>query len=176
MFIEALILTIIIGYLLKGRLRNLENVKIQSVYLVIIAFFIEFLIVLGLKKGFLHKGTGTYIIDMVMYFLIFIFIYQNRKDRFLLIMGAGFLLNAIPIFFNGGAMPVSKAAIRISGITSNVDTEGLYTLVNTHTRFSFLGDIIPLTFPRRFAVSLGDIISAIGLMFFIVKGMKKINE
>ena len=35
-------------------------------------------------------------------------------------MGLGFLLNAIPIFLNGGAMPVSAKAAEIAGITLNI--------------------------------------------------------
>ena len=88
-------------------------------------------------------------------------------------MGVGFLLNAIPIFLNGGAMPVSAKAAETAGLTLNISSEGLYTLINGSTKAWFLGDIIPLTFLRNFAISIGDIIAALGLMLFIITGMKK---
>ena len=53
MFIEALIFAVIIGYILKGKIKNLENVDIKRTYLVFISFFIEFFIVISIKKGFL---------------------------------------------------------------------------------------------------------------------------
>jgi hypothetical protein len=88
-------------------------------------------------------------------------------------MGVGFLLNATAIFLNGGAMPVSAKAAETAGITLNVTKEGLYALINGNTRLWFLGDIIPLTFLRNFAISIGDIIAAVGLMLFIITGMKQ---
>jgi hypothetical protein len=173
MFIEGLIFAVIIGYILKGTIKNLENVDIKGVYLVFISFFIEFFIVIAIRKGFFNIGIFTYILDFIMYTLLVAFIYFNRKSKYIVLMGIGFLLNAIPIFLNGGAMPVSAKAAEIAGLTLNISKEGLYTLINENTRMWFLGDIIPLTFLRNFAISIGDIIAAIGLMLFIITGMKK---
>ena len=173
MFIEALIFAVIIGYILKGKIKNLENVDIKRTYLVFISFFIEFFIIISIRKGFFNIGIFTYILDFVMYILLVIFIYFNRKNKYIVLMGLGFLLNAIPIFLNGGAMPVSAKAAETAGLTLNISKEGLYTLINENTRVWFLGDIIPLTFLRNFAISIGDIIAVVGLMLFIITGMKK---
>ncbi|GCD10171.1 DUF5317 domain-containing protein [Clostridium tagluense] len=173
MFIEALIFAVIIGYILKGNIRNLENVDIKRTYLVFISFFIEFFIVICIRKDFFNIGIFTYILNSIMYILLVIFIYSNRKNKYIVLMGLGFLLNAIPIFLNGGAMPVSAKAAKAAGITLNISKEGLYSLINENTRVWFLGDIIPLTFLRNFAISIGDIIAVLGLMLFIIMGMKK---
>jgi len=173
MFIEGLFFAVIIGYLLKGNIKNLENVDIKAVYLVFIAFFIEFFIIISIRKGFFDIGVFTYILDFIMYTLLIVFIYFNRRDKYIVLMGVGFLLNAIPIFLNGGAMPVSAKAAETAGLTLNISKEGLYTLINENTRLWFLGDIIPLTFLRNFAISIGDIIAVVGLMLFIIMGMKK---
>ena len=161
MFIEALIFAVIIGYILKGKIKNLENVDIKCTYLVFISFFIEFFIVISIKSGFFDIGIFTYILDFIMYSLLIAFIYFNRKNKYIVLMGLGFLLNAIPIFLNGGAMPVSAKAAETAGITLNISKEGLYTLINENTRVWFLGDIIPLTFLRNFAISIGDIIAVV---------------
>ena len=176
MFIEGLIFAIIIGYILKGKLKNLENVDIRGTYLVFISFLIEFFIVISINIGFFNIGSFTYILNFIMYILLAIFIYFNRKNKYILLMGIGFLLNAIPIFFNGGAMPVSAKAAETAGLTLNVTKEGLYTLINGNTRFWLLGDIIPLAVLRHFAISIGDIITGIGLMLFIITGMRKTPE
>lgn len=173
MFIEGLIFAVIIGYILKGNIKNLENVEIKAVHLVFIAFFIEFFIVISIRKSFFDIGIFTYILDFIMYSLLAIFTYFNRKNKYIVLMALGFLLNAIPIFLNGGAMPVSAKAAETAGLTLNISKEGLYTLINENTRLWFLGDIIPLTFLRNFAISIGDIVAAVGLMLFIITGMKK---
>jgi len=111
-----------------------------------------------------------------MYILLVIFVYFNRKNKYIVLMGVGFLINAIPIFLNGGAMPVSTKAAETAGLTLNISKEGLYTLINGDTRLWFLGDIIPLTVLRHFAISIGDIITAVGLMLFIITGMRKTPE
>lgn len=173
MFIEALIFALIIGYILKGKIRNLENVDIKRTYLVFISFFIEFFIIISIQKGFFNIGIFTYILDAIMYVLLAAFIYFNRKNKYIVLMGLGFLLNAIPIFLNGGAMPVSVKAAETAGLSLNMSKEGLYTLISANTRVWFLGDIIPLTFLRHFAISIGDIMAVLGLMLFIITGMKK---
>jgi len=173
MFIEVLFFSIILGYILKGNLKNLENTDIKSLYLIFVAFFIEFAIVMLIQKGILTRGTLTFVLDLVMYSLLAVFAYTNRKNTFLMLMSIGFLLNAIPIFLNGGAMPVSLRAVKAAGISENVTREGLYRLIDSNTIFWFLGDIIPLTFLRNFAISIGDILAAIGLSLFIITGMKK---
>lgn len=173
MFIEAIIFAIVIGYILNGRIKNLNNVDIKAVGFVFFGFLIEFAIIILIKKNLLSRGYITYFLDFIMYALIFLFAYYNRKNPYLLIMGIGFLLNAIPIFLNGGAMPVGSYAIQKAGLTLNVESEGLYRLVDANTRMWFLGDIIPLTFLRHFAISIGDIVGAIGLMLFIITSMKK---
>jgi hypothetical protein len=173
MFIEALIFAVIIGYILKGKIRNLENVELNKTYLIFTSFLIELFIVISIKSGLFDIGILTYIINFIMYTLLVVFIYFNRKNKYIVFMGVGFLLNATAIFFNGGAMPVSAKAAEIAGITLNVSKEGLYTLINEHTKLWFLGDIIPLTFLRNFAISIGDIFAVVGLMLFIITGMKQ---
>lgn len=173
MFILALIAGVIIGYILKGNLQNLSNIKLKGVYLIVIGFFIEFMIIILVQNKILTIGKITYLLDILMYTLIFIFIIKNKGEAFIVLMGIGFLLNAIAIFFNNGAMPVSYKAIESLGFPSNVATEGLYSLISSDTYFGFLGDIIPINFIGRFIVSGGDIIAAIGMMFFIITKMRK---
>lgn len=172
MFIYAIFLAIIIGYILKGRLRNFENVKIHWLSLIFTSFFIEFVIVMLIQQGIISRGPVTYSLNLIMYGILFIFIYKNRNNLYLLIIGAGFILNAIPIFLNGGAMPVSSHAAQLAGLTMNIEKEGLYTLISNQTRLWYLGDIIPFIALRNYVVSIGDIISALGIMFFIIASMK----
>lgn len=178
MFLEALIFSIILGLILKGSLANLDKIKFDKVYLILIAFAIEFLIMLLITKGIISRGVYTYFFNFIMYLLLLTFVYFNRSNFTIIIMGIGFVLNALPIFLNGGAMPVSPRAVYLAGLAPSVNavkvsTEGLYTLQNAQTKLWFLGDIIPKPFLRPAVISIGDIIIALGLILLIIKGMRK---
>lgn len=173
MFIEALILAIILGYIFKGKLKNLESVNLKRVYLIVIAFALEAVIIILIRKNMLSPGTLVYVGHLIVYILLFYFVYLNKKDNCILMMGVGFLLNAVPIFLNGGLMPVSATSAVKAGITTNVSKEGLYTIIDSNTRLWFLGDIIPKTILRHFVLSVGDIVIALGLVLFVVTGMRK---
>ncbi|QCX33520.1 hypothetical protein FDN13_07255 [Caloramator sp. E03] len=177
MFLEALIIGIIIGYILKGSLKNFEDIKLKALYLAVGAFFVEFILFSLVRRGILSRGYLTTLIYIIEYALIFLFIYLNRENKYILIMGFGFLLNALAIFSNGGAMPVSAKAAVAAGLAPSIDavrasSEGLYVVQNEGTRLCFLGDIIPKTYLRHYVISIGDIIAAIGFMMFIIQGMK----
>ncbi|MDV3428207.1 MAG: DUF5317 domain-containing protein [Bacillota bacterium] len=173
MFIEAIIFSVIIGYVLKGRLKNIDIMSIKAIYLVLAGFLIKFIIVISIRHGFLTRGVLTYILYVIQYSLLLIFVIINRKNKYILIMGIGFLLNAVPIFTNGGAMPVSIPAAQSIGLTKQVWTVGLYRAIDGTTRFNFLGDIIPFKLGIAYVFSIGDIVLAVGLFLFIVTGMKK---
>lgn len=176
MFILALIASIIIGYILKGKLQNLADINLKHLYLIFIGFMIEFGIIILIQNQILTASLNTYLLDIVMYIFIFAFVILNKKNPYIVLMGIGFLFNAVAIFSNGGTMPVSQSAVEILGFSNNVNNEGLYSIINSSTRFDLLGDIIPINFIGRFIVSIGDIIAAIGMMLLIITGMKKQNK
>lgn len=176
MFIISIAAAIIFGYISGGRIKNLENINLKAIYLVFIAFGLELIVVICMRRSLLSIGTATYFIDVAMYSLLMIFIILNRKNICIIIMGIGFLLNAVPIFLNGGVMPVSGEAIRILEFSPNIGSEGLYTIIDSSTRLWFLGDIIPISFISSFIISIGDIITSAGLILLIVKGMRKKNK
>lgn len=176
MFILAIIIAVILGYILKGNIKNLENISLKGIYLIITAFSIELVINILIKNRFISSGILTYTMDSVMYILIFIFAIMNKKNPYIVVMSIGFFLNAIAILANGGTMPVSLSAIETTGITREINREGLYTLVNAQTHLSILCDILPVKFIGSFVVSIGDIVSAAGMILFVITSMKRTNE
>jgi hypothetical protein len=173
MFIHAIVLAVIIGYILKGRLGNLEQIRIRGINFIIVAFIMEYIIVLLIKNSIIKHSIYTYILDLIMYSLLFIFTYLNKDNKLIFCMGIGFLLNAIPIFFNGGAMPVGVKAMTMTSSDINIKMKGLYTFVDENTRFWYLGDVIPFRGFIKSMISIGDIIAAIGMMLIIIKGMRE---
>lgn len=168
---EALIVSIIIGYIFKGRLVNLESIEIKKIYLIFIGYGVQFITTLLVKRGFLALGTVTLILHLFMYIFLFIFIYFNRDNKFLLLIGFGFLLNAIVIFANGGLMPVGVKALDILGFPHNVASRGLYILADNKTKLYYLADIIPTKFLVKFSASIGDYVSILGMGWLVILGM-----
>lgn len=174
MFIEVVILSVIIGYLARGSLKNFKDAELKHAELIFAGFAIEIIMVLMIQRGIFINSAVRYVLYMLMYIMLFIFVYFNRRYVSVLIMGAGFLLNAIAIFSNGGVMPVSPAAMEkagMGGMISTISNQGLYSLMDDSTAFSFLCDVIPRPYPRAFVISAGDIVIAIGLLLLILKLM-----
>ena len=172
MFIEAIFVSILVGYILKGRVKNLEKIQLKGLYIVACAFTIEFIDIMLIRRNIISPGAITYFVDLCMYTMLFYFVYINRRYTFILMMGLGFLLNALPIFLNGGTMPVSRSAMVTAGIAINTTKQGLFTLVSLNTKLIFLSDVIPITFLRHSVISVGDIVIATGLALLVITGMK----
>lgn len=174
MFAISLVIAIIIGYVLKGRIGNLAYLRLKYVWLIIIGFLLERGINYLLSKQIWKLGALTYGLDLLMYVFIFGFVILNKQSREIIVMGVGFLLNAIVIFANGGAMPVGNKALEWLGYVGDLAEKGLYQVMNESTRFKLLADIMPIRLEKiAFIISLGDIVLCLGLMILIIKGMRK---
>jgi len=173
MFLFSVILGVVLGYLLKGNLENLNNLEIKGWWLIVLGFLVEFIMKVFLKSGHLQIGSLTYALNITMYSCIMSFIYINRKYKMILVIGLGFLLNMVVIFGNGCVMPISAKAMNILNVSGSVETKGLYSILSAETRFKFLADVIPYKLWKYGGIaSIGDIILAIGVIGIIVKGMK----
>ncbi|MEG0326627.1 MAG: DUF5317 domain-containing protein [Cellulosilyticaceae bacterium] len=173
MFGISIILAIVIGYILKGRLKHLINLEFKYIGLIVVGFVLERILNLLIQQGILEINPLTYVLDLLMYGMIFAFIVMNRKHMEFVIMGIGFLMNAIVIFANGGAMPVSAKALEAMGVVGELVDKGLYAMMHDLTRFKILADIIPIHLSKiGFVISIGDIVLCLGMMILIIKGMK----
>ena len=176
MFIQVIVLALIIGLILKGSLNNLSRLKLEGIYFLIAAFLLEAAVITMVRKGIIVIGPVTLISDLVMYALLVVFVYKNRREPLILLVGFGFLLNAAAIFANGGTMPVAISAVHAAGLNENVASMGLYKLSDSGTRLWFLGDTIPYTFLNKNILSIGDLVLSLGIMLIIIKGMLKDNS
>lgn len=178
MFLVSLVVAIVIGLLLKGDIRKLDASNLKGIYLAFFAFLIEFVLFTLIRKKVIEKSIVTYIFYLIQYILILSFVFVNRRDYAILVIGIGIFLNALAIFLNGGAMPVSANAMVKAGMAPSLDlvketmasSEGLYQVATQKTIFAFLGDCIAL---GKYVISIGDIFIALGLMGYVIKEMKK---
>lgn len=178
MFLVSLVVAIVIGLLLKGDIRKLDASNLKGIYLAFFAFLIEFILFTLIRKKVIERSIVTYIFYLIQYILILSFVFVNRLDYAILIIGIGIFLNALAIFLNGGAMPVSASAMVKAGMAPSLDlvketmasSEGLYQVATSKTVLAFLGDCIAL---GKYVISIGDIFIALGLMGYVIKEMKK---
>ncbi|WP_346899230.1 DUF5317 family protein [Clostridium sp. UBA7503] len=173
MFLFSIILGVVLGYLLKGNIENLNNLEIKGWWLIVLGFLVEFIMKIFLKSGHLEIGSLTYVLNIVMYSCIMAFIYINRKYKMILVIGIGFLLNIVVILGNGCTMPISTKAMDILNVSGQVETKGLYSIISVETKFKFLADVIPYKLWKYGGIaSIGDIILSIGIIGIVIKGMK----
>lgn len=174
MFVVSIVIAIIIGYILKGKLRNISEFKYRGIWFIAAGFLLETCMKMLLAKGVLEIGTSTFVINVIMYTLIMVFIFLNIKDKFILTIGIGFVLNIIVIFANSCTMPVGIKAAELLNFSGEISKLGLYSMVNSDTLFVFLADVIPYKIgPLNGIASVGDIFICIGIMGIIIREMKK---
>jgi hypothetical protein len=172
MFLISILLGVTLGFLFRGNLRDFTHIKLNRLYIIFIGFGIELVVKVLMKYGLLKIGVYTCISDVIMYILLVVFVYFNRKNLFIVIMGIGSILNAIVIFSNGGVMPVSQSAMDSIARGITPANYGLYASINDTANFWFLSDIFYFKFTGPFIYSIGDIISVAGMIMLIVAGMR----
>jgi hypothetical protein len=158
-------LLIIIGYLRKGKLKNLEYLSIKLWYLLSVAFLIQ---LIAIKVNSLTDYV-FYILHLSSYVIITYVCWINRHYVAIQIIGLGNSLNAFVIAFNEGKMPV-----KVPEFISNPVFDRGHALLTDSTQLSFLSDILLIRIPsvRLYMLSLGDIVLMIGVLLLIQKGMK----
>ncbi|MBI4744621.1 MAG: DUF5317 domain-containing protein [Actinobacteria bacterium] len=178
MLLDALILSIIIGWIRGGKLERLDSFDFRYWWVAILAFVFQLALPLVGKSQLLGRNYSFYLL-MASYVLLFFVIGANWKNIYVKIMGLGIGLNFIVILLNGG-MPVSLGAMyKIGGISAIDKLERSVDFVHIPMKSSallkFLADIIifPSLYPRPgFAVtSIGDVFLSIGIFFLIQEGM-----
>ncbi len=176
----GVVLGVVIGFIRGGTIANLENLDIRYLWLILLSLLIQ-LLIFPLFAEQPIVGFATEIFHAVSYVLLGVFIIANFRIPGIPMMGAGMASNFLVIALNGGYMPSSVVSLIKSGeyaVAYNLIREGTYgNVINMKgsTTFEFLGDwlYLPSWFPFSTAFSLGDLLIALGLLFFFGAGMVK---
>jgi hypothetical protein len=178
--IWAFVVGLVVGYLCRGRLANLANLKLRGGWLVLVALLIQILIFpLGDHPPLVQVGTEW--LHIISYLFLLGFVGLNFREYPLLLMGIGIFSNFLVIALNGGRMPASEWALRQAGLGEVADLlvqgipHGNLILMSEATRLNFLGDLIPIPsfIPFANALSAGDLLLAIGIVLLLARGMAK---
>ena len=173
MYIEAIILGLIIGFVRNGRLNNFYEAHFKGWILAFLAFLL-FLVPYGIKIldiPFEQLALIPYI-SMCLIALVALFNFERNGMKIILV---GLALNLLIMGLNGYRMPVDAVAMEAMGHVSFVEslTNGsivnYMTLDGAHALSPFLGKIItlPKAYPLTEILSIGDIIVSIGIVVLI---------
>ena len=177
--IGAVLIGVVLGYVLRGRITNLSGLRLRSLWLVGVAILIQFAIFpLFSSRALFPYATAE--LHLASYGLLFLFFIINYRVWALLVIALGSISNLAVIALNGGRMPSSVHALICAGqpeIARKIATNGVMgnvVLMGEKTRLNFLGDwlYLPHGVPLATAFSIGDLTIAIGLIILIVWGMR----
>lgn len=173
MFVELVIVSLIILIFSKGISTSFfDGLKWQSL---LIALFVTLIFSLFFKLPKIEY------LNILLYFLLLIFLLLNRENKGFKLIILGCILNFLPIFINKGLMPVSETAlVKIGDLEAiSILKSGLsqtHILINKSTVFAFLGDVIPIPppYPLSKVISIGDILIFMGFIYFLIFKSRKV--
>lgn len=187
MIFETILLSLIIGKIKKGKIKNIESLYIKGWYFIVLSFItnIASLLIITKTQGnfsnFLY--TNFFFIHIAIYLLLIIGLSFNFKEVGLFITTIGTFLNFLPLLFNNGRMPVSPNGLiqsKLYGQLFLLERNQILThsLMDNDTKLKVLCDIIPLSapYPLPKIISIGDILISLGVFILIYTYMTKNNN
>ncbi|GMQ94567.1 MAG: DUF5317 domain-containing protein [Acidimicrobiia bacterium] len=161
----VLVISIVVGWIRGGKLRNLTEIRVRLWTLLPLGFF---LLAASAFVPIDRHGLAVALI-LISYLPLLLFVWLNRDMKGIWIAGMGILMNFTVIVLNGG-MPVLEEAVRLAGGGSEIVLGAKHVLLTEDTLMPFLADILPL--PNA-VLSLGDVFLAIGIGAFLEDQMRK---
>ncbi len=182
----ALPIGILLGYLRGGRLGNLSRLELRGIWLILLALIVQVLIFpIGSGGPIVSLGkSGTAYLHLASYGLLTTFVWLNRREWGIVIMGVGMLLNVIVISANGGYMPAYPELLEAAGsveAAQRLQEAGVYAnnicigCEGITTRLTILGDVMatPAWVPLANVFSWGDVLLMLGLILFLQAKMRE---
>ena len=163
----ALIVALVVGWALGGRLSGLATLHFRWAPLAVAGLALQFLTPSG-------KGLADALL-VLSFLLLAAFAILNRKVAGFALVLAGLFMNFLVIGVNHG-MPVTRHALESSGqgdlLVDLIENGGAkHHLAGPDDRLLFLGDVIAIPPPVSQAVSAGDVVAYVGVGYVIVAGM-----
>ena len=162
----VLVISITLGALRGGSLRNLSGIRVKLWWLLPVGFV---LLAIATFVPADHHELAVALI-LVSYLPLLAFVLLNRNLSGIWIAGMGILMNFTVIVVNGGMPVLAEAAQIASGSAGTLALGAKHVLLTPETALPFLADVIPL--PGA-VLSLGDVFLAIGTGVFIEHQMRQ---
>lgn len=163
-----IVLSIPVGYLLGGRLKNVKNYTTRALGLPVAAFLIEAAAPYSCNFISAPVSQWHWALVTAQYLMLFLFCFLNRKTKAVWVIFIACALNFFVIALFGFQMPVSPYAREMPEMAATIakiesGEYFRYTIASTSDPFWFLGDVIliPLRRIGGFA-SIGDVLLGLG--------------
>jgi Family of unknown function (DUF5317) len=178
LFAFALVLGAASGYLLGGRMSSLGSVRIRWWGLIVAGLLLQ-LVPLPGGDGGTDLVIRTVVLSLSSVMLVAFALINVRVPGMAFIM-VGVFANFVVIVANGG-MPVGADALRNSGqhavLAQMRESEAdKHHLLTDSDSLTFLSDIIAVPAPIGQAISIGDVIISLGLIWFTASSMRPGTE
>ncbi|HCX61879.1 DUF5317 family protein [Sedimentibacter sp.] len=169
MFLEALVLGIIIGFLRRGKISRLAYVRFNFKFLIFISALL-YLAIIVMNLGLFDYSSNLYSIFLLMtYIFTGLFLIANLSMKFMVIPLIGLGANLLAFLANSFKFPLSsEAAAKLYGTEIYellISGKMLFFTPAEAASLSFLGNII--TIGNWIIVSVGDLITAIGVAMVV---------
>jgi MFS family permease len=183
MLLGGIVVGLLLGLLLGGRLERLAEIRLRYLALLFVAVILRFAteILLG-AGGFEIVEALRLPLFTVAYALLLYTLWQNRGYPGLALAFVGVASNAIVIIWNGGYMPVWTPALQASGLPTDLQSP-LHILLAPGTAAEFfrhlgpLADTIPFPWwPLQNVASIGDLFLTAGLAVFLFATVMRAPE
>ncbi len=175
--LSAIPVGILAGFLLGGRLSNLERVRLHWWVLVAVALMIQVAIFTSVVPV---PGGAIPPLYLLSNGLAFAWLLRNIRVAGVPCISLGSLSNLAAIVLNGGRMPVDQillahsrgAAFARAVAQGQAQTNAV--IADAHTRLVWLTDrfLLPPPLPFPVVFSAGDVLIGIGVAWLIAAGMR----
>jgi MFS family permease len=174
MLLTGIVVGLLLGLALGGRLSALVNVRLRYAALLFAAIVLRYGTQALITQGVALADTLRVPLYALAFGTLIAALWLNRRSPGLLVVLVGVAFNATAILVNGGYMPVSLAAVDAAGLSATELNPTYHVVLPPDLGTDFLrmagplGDIIPFPVPvLPNVVSLGDILISIGLGWFV---------
>jgi DHA3 family macrolide efflux protein-like MFS transporter len=170
----AVVLAVVLGLLVGGRLENLSRIRFQWGVLLFLAVVLRYGTETAIRNGFAPVEELRLPLYALAFAMVAAILWANRGQPGLLVAAAGVTANGVAIVLNGGWMPVWRPALLLVGMTPQDLVVSFHRLLPEQLGLEFLlrggpfGDLIPVPIPFLTNVaSIGDAFIAAGLAWYV---------
>jgi hypothetical protein len=179
MLIESIVLAIILGLLLGGKLNLLLDTRFRKVGFLIGGALLQ-AIAYGSVKYNIDLGAEWIIpvLHSISYIILLIFLAFNRHFKGVQYISLGITLNALVISLNGGLMPVDPTFVPEASRQLLEAGTGTHGILTEMTRLKFLADTFYVDIPvlGKQLFSLGDLFIDLGSVIFVIRQMLPLRK
>ena len=170
----AVVIAVVLGLIVGGRLENLARIRIRWGPLLFVAVVLRYGTEAAIRSGFEPAAELRLPLYGLAFAMIAAILWANRTQPGLLIAAAGVTSNGLAIVLNGGWMPVWQPALQLVGMSPSDLAVSFHRLLPEQLGTDFLlragpfGDLLPVPLPFLPNVaSIGDTFVAAGLAWYV---------